>query len=97
MRNRLSPSKYPSSLSSYVPSVNPSRAPSEQQVGALQEERRATLEQVKALENIIVQREIKVDESDQLQKLYIIKLKRDICMLETNVNNFSEKINPMFT
>ena len=32
-----------------------------------------------------------VDEAAQLQELYIIKLKHDICMLETNKNNFSEK------
>ena len=36
-----------SSVPSYVPSVNPSRSPSEKQVGALQEERRTALEQVK--------------------------------------------------
>ena len=56
-----------------------------------------TRAQFKALENIIALREIKVDEADQLQKLYIITFKRDICMLETNQTNFSEKINPMFT
>ena len=77
--------------------MNPSRSPSQQHGGSLQEERRTTLEQVKVLENIIAYREINVDETDQLHKLYIIKLRRDICMLETNVNNFSEKINPMFT
>ena len=46
-------------------------------------------QQVKSHENIITLHEIKVDKSDQLQKSYIINLKRDICMLETNVNNFS--------
>ena len=35
--------------------------------------------------------EIRVDEAAQLQKLYIIKLKRDICMLENNVKDFSEE------
>ena len=34
---------------------------------------------------------MKVCESAQLQKLYIIKPKRDFCMLETNVTNFSEE------
>ena len=63
----------------------------QQQVGALQEERQTTFEQVKALENIIASGEIKVDEAAQLREVYIIKLKRDICMLETNVNNFSEE------
>ena len=58
---------------------------------------RTTLEQVKSLEKIIAWQEIKVNVSDQLQNLYIIKLKRDICMLETNVKNISEKINPMYT
>ena len=43
------------------------------------------LEQVKSLENIIASGDIKVDEAAQLQELYIIKPKRDICMLETNV------------
>ena len=33
--------------------MNPYRAPSKQQVGSLQEERRTKLEQVKALENTI--------------------------------------------
>ena len=53
MNNRSDPSKYPISVQSYVPSVNPYRAPSEQHVGYLQEERRTMIEQVKALENII--------------------------------------------
>ena len=53
MNNRLGRSKYPSYVPSYVPSVNPSRAPSEKKFGALQEESRTTLEQVKSLENII--------------------------------------------
>ena len=39
--------------------MNPYRAPSEQHVGDLQEERRKTLEQVKSLENIIASGEIK--------------------------------------
>ena len=38
------------SVTKYVPSVNPYRAQSEKQVGALQEEMRTTLEQVKDLE-----------------------------------------------
>ena len=71
--------------------MNPYRSPNEQQVGALKEERRTSLEQVKALENIIASGEIRVDEAYQLCGLYIIKLKCGICMLETNVNNFSEK------
>ena len=49
-----------------------------------------TLEQVKALETIISSVEIKVDEAAQLWDVYIIKLKPDICMLDTNVNKFSE-------
>ena len=53
VNNMSGPSKYPSSVSSYVPSVNPSISPSEKQVGDLQEESLTTLEQVKALENII--------------------------------------------
>ena len=40
-----------------------------------------TFEQVKALENMIASRKIKVDEADQLRGLDIIKLKRVICML----------------
>ena len=52
---------------------------------------RTTLEQVKSLENVIASGKIKVDESDQLQDLYIIKLKRDIFMLDTNLNNLSEE------
>ena len=51
--NRLGLSKYPSSEPSYAPIVNSYRAPGEEQFGALQEERRATIEQVKSLENII--------------------------------------------
>ena len=43
----------PRYVPSYVPSVNPYRAPSEQHVGAIQEEKRKTIEQVKSLENII--------------------------------------------
>ena len=43
------------------------------------------------MENIIASGYIKVYESDQLQGLYIIKLKRGICMLETNEHNFSEE------
>ena len=53
--------------------MNPSRSPSEKKVGAIQEERRSTLEQVKPLEDIITSGEIKVYEAPQLQKLYIIK------------------------
>ena len=46
-------SKDRSSVSSYLTGLNPFRAPSEQQFGALQEERRKTIEQVKSLVNII--------------------------------------------
>ena len=49
----LGNSKYPISVPSYVPSVNPSIDQGEQYVGDLQEESRTTIEQVKALENII--------------------------------------------
>ena len=52
---------------------------------------RTTIEQDKSLENIIASVENKVYEADQLRGLYIIKLKRVICALETNVNNFSEE------
>ena len=45
---------------------------------------------IKALKNIIASVEIKVYEAAQLWELYIIKLKRGICMLETNVKSFSE-------
>ena len=41
------------SVQSYVSILNPYRATSEQQVEALQEEKRTTLEQVKALKKII--------------------------------------------
>ena len=75
----------------------PSRDPIDQQVGALQEETRTALEEVKSLENIISSREIKVDEYDQLQVLYIIKLKRGICILETNVKNIQSKKYLMYT
>ena len=71
--------------------MNPSRSLNEQQVGAIQEERRTTFAQVKDLENIIASVYIKVNEADQLQGLYIIKLNRNICMLETNENTFSEE------
>ena len=40
--------------------------------------------------NIIVSEEIKVYEAAQLWEWYIINFKLVICMLETNVNNFSE-------
>ena len=49
-----------------------------------------TLKQVKSPENIIASVEIKVDEAAKLQELYVIKLKHVICMLETNVNKYSE-------
>ena len=68
----------PTSVPSYVTSVNPSRAQSEQQVGALQEEMQTSLEQVKAIENVITSGEIKVHEADQLQEFYMIKLKHCI-------------------
>ena len=51
---------------------------------------RTTLEQVKSLGIITASRDIKVDEADQLMELYMIKSKHDICMFETNLNNFSE-------
>ena len=73
--------------------MNLSRSPNEQQVWALQEEMRTTLEQVKALGNIITPGDIKVYESNQLRWQYIIKLKRGICILEMNENNFSQKKN----
>ena len=69
--------------------MNLSISPGEQHVRALQEERRKTFEQVKSLENIISLVEIKVYEDDQLRELYIIKLKRHICMLDTNIKYFS--------
>ena len=50
-----------------------------------------TLEQVKSLENIIASGEIKLDEAYQLQELYINKLRRGICVLEINVNDFLEE------
>ena len=68
--------------------MNPFRATNEQHVGCLQEEIQTTLSKFKSLENIIESVYIKVDEADQLQELYIIKLKRDICMLETNEITF---------
>ena len=77
--------------------MNPYRSPSEHQVGSIKEESRTTLEQVKSLEYIIVSGDIKVYEYSQLQELYIIKAKSDICMLETNVNNFSEEKKLMYT
>ena len=43
------------------------------------------------MQNIIESVDIRVDEAAQLQELYIIKLKLDFCMLETNVSNFSEE------
>ena len=55
----------PSYVPSYVPSLNTYRDPSEQQVEDLQEEIPTTLEQVKALEDIIASVEIKVDEASQ--------------------------------
>ena len=61
----------PSYVPSYVPSVNTYRAPSEQQIGALQEERWTTHEQVKALENIIAPVEIKVYEAAHLWELVV--------------------------
>ena len=72
--------------------MNPYRAPNEKQVGYLQEKSRETLEQVKELENIFASGDNKVDESDQLRGLYIIKFKRDIFMSENRVGNFSEEI-----
>ena len=46
--------------------MNTSRYTSEQQVGALQEESRTILEQVKAMDIIIASGDIKVDETAQL-------------------------------
>ena len=43
----VDPSGDPRSILSYLPSVNPSRAPSEQHVKSLQEERREKFEQSK--------------------------------------------------
>ena len=74
---------------SYEPSVNPYISPNEKQVGSLQEESWTKFEQVKSLKNTIVSGDIKVDEAALLQVLYIIKLKSDIFMLETNEQNFS--------
>ena len=71
--------------------MNSSRDPNEQQVGALQEEMWTTLEKVKALGDIIASVEIQVDEADQSRGLYIIKLKRYIFMLETDMNKLSER------
>ena len=45
-----------------------------------------TLEQVKAMENIVASGQIIVDEATQLWELYIIKLKLVVCMLKTTVN-----------
>ena len=66
-------------------------ATSEQQGDNLQEGNRKIHEQVKYLEDIIQSGDIKVDEAAHLQELNMIELKRDICMLETNGNNFSEE------
>ena len=63
----------PRSVPPYVPTVNPSIALGEQQVRALQEEIRTTLEEVKALENIIASEEINVDEADQLRELVVFE------------------------
>ena len=49
----VDPSGDPRYLPSYLPSVDISRYPGEQQLGDLQEKSRTTLEQVKALGNII--------------------------------------------
>ena len=75
--------------------MNSSKSPNEQQVRVLQEERWTALEQVKALEDIISPGEIKVDEAYNLQGLYIIKLKRGICMLEINKKCLRGKKNHM--
>ena len=67
------PSVYPSDNPSYVPSylpiVNPYIVPREQQVGAIQESRWTTREQVKAMYNMIASGDIKVDEAAQLREL----------------------------
>ena len=49
--------------------MNPSIDPSKQQVGYIQEERGKTLEQVRALENMIAAGKDKVYESAQLREL----------------------------
>ena len=68
--NNVVPSVYPSSdpryVPTYAPNVNLYRSPSEKHVDDLQEERRTTIQQVKAVENIIALVEIKVKESAQL-------------------------------
>ena len=87
----MDPSGDPRHSTLYVPSLNPSRAPNEQPVGDLQEERLTTLEQAKALENIITPGEIKIYEAAQLRGLYIIKMKHGICMLETDKKLFRGK------
>ena len=53
--------------------MNPYRDPSEQQIGALLEERRTTLKHVKALENIIASGKIRVDEAAQLRELVVFE------------------------
>ena len=70
--------------------MNPSRAPSEQHLGDIQEESLTTLEQLKHLENIIALGGDKVDEAAQLRELFNVKSRHDIFMLETNLDNFSE-------
>ena len=69
--NSVDPSSDTISVPEYVPSVNPSRYSSEQQDGALQEEIRTKLEQIKSLENIIVSGEMKVYENAQYRS-YIL-------------------------
>ena len=81
----------PSSVLSYITSVNTSRSPSEQQVGAIQEESWTRLGKIKSLETLIASGEIKVYEAAQSRESYIMKLKRDISMLETNVKKNQRK------
>ena len=71
-RQNVVPSVDPRSAPSYILGVNPYRAPSEQQFGSLQQERRTTLEQVKSLENIIASGDIKVYEATQLKELVVL-------------------------
>ena len=59
----------------------------------MQKERRTKIEAVKALEYIVASGDIKIYEADQLRGLYIIKPKRDICMLDTNEKTFQRKTN----
>ena len=66
---------YPRSVPSYLSSVDPYKATSEQQIGSMQEKMRTIFEQIISLgNNIIESGDIKVYEASQLRELYIIKL-----------------------